>query len=59
VKQVRLSKAIPTLAVSADESPETTPLRVGAASVLSPRETIRSYGMFFDYLERKIGRPIE
>lgn len=59
VRQVRLSKVVPTSAISAYADPDTKPIRVAAASILSPQETIRSYGMFFDYLERKIGRPVD
>jgi phosphonate transport system substrate-binding protein len=35
------------------------PIRIAAASIVSPQETIRSYGLFFNYLEQKVGRPIE
>ncbi|ACL19250.1 phosphonate ABC transporter, periplasmic phosphonate-binding protein [Desulfitobacterium hafniense DCB-2] len=34
-------------------------LKVGVASVLSPRETLEEYDRFDEYLEKEIGRPVE
>ena len=34
-------------------------LRVGISSVLSPRETLANYQSLADYLQRKIGRPVQ
>ncbi|WP_242975883.1 phosphate/phosphite/phosphonate ABC transporter substrate-binding protein [Desulfosporosinus sp. FKB] len=34
-------------------------LRVGISSVLSPRETLENYQSLADYLQKKIGRPVE
>jgi len=34
-------------------------LKVGVASVLSPRETLEEYDKFDEYLEKEIGRPVE
>ena len=34
-------------------------LRVGVSSVLSPRETLDNYRVFAEYLEKKVGRPVE
>ncbi len=34
-------------------------LRVGVSSVLSPRETLDHYRVFAEYLEKKIGRPVQ
>ncbi len=34
-------------------------LRVGVSSVLSPRETRDNYRVFAEYLEKKVGRPVE
>jgi phosphonate transport system substrate-binding protein len=34
-------------------------LRVGISSVLSPRETIENYRTFTEYLQKKIGRPVQ
>lgn len=34
-------------------------LRVGVASVMSPRETREIYQSFAEYLQKKIGRPVE
>ncbi|OLN33164.1 phosphate/phosphite/phosphonate ABC transporter substrate-binding protein [Desulfosporosinus metallidurans] len=34
-------------------------LRVGISSVLSPRETLDNYQDLADYLQRKIGRPVQ
>lgn len=34
-------------------------LRVGVSSVLSPRETIESYSAFTEYLQKKVGRPVQ
>jgi phosphonate transport system substrate-binding protein len=58
-RQVRLTNTATTPAVPSDSSPETMPIRIAAASIVSPQETIRSYGLFFSYLEQKVGRPIE
>jgi phosphonate transport system substrate-binding protein len=35
------------------------PLRVAVATVISPRGTVESYSLLFDYLSEKLGRPIE
>lgn len=34
-------------------------LRVGISSVLSPRETLDNYKVFAEYLQKKIGRPVQ
>ena len=34
-------------------------LRVGVSSVLSPRETLDNYRIFAEYLEKKVGRPVQ
>ncbi|HZK84353.1 MAG TPA: phosphate/phosphite/phosphonate ABC transporter substrate-binding protein [Desulfosporosinus sp.] len=34
-------------------------LRVGISSVLSPRETLANYQSLADYLQKKIGRPVQ
>lgn len=34
-------------------------LRVGVSSVLSPRETLDNYRVFAEYLEKKVGRPVQ
>lgn len=34
-------------------------LKVGVSSVLSPRETLENYNKFAEYLEKKIGRPVQ
>lgn len=34
-------------------------LKVGVSSVLSPRETLENYRPFADYLQKKIGRPVQ
>ena len=36
-----------------------TPLRVGIAAVISPKETLRSYNEILDYLGEKIDNPVE
>jgi len=59
VRQVRLTNVASAPAVPADSSPETMPIRVAAASIVSPQETIRSYGLFFNYLEREVGHQID
>jgi len=58
-RTVRFSSPASQQEVAADASPETKPLRVAAASIISPQETIRSYGLFFAHLEKQVGRPIE
>ncbi|WP_374711573.1 substrate-binding domain-containing protein [Symbiobacterium terraclitae] len=59
VREVHLADLAPSHAVPADASLDTKPIRVAAASMISPQETVRSYGVFFAYLEEQIGRPIE
>lgn len=56
-REVSLSRQVPEAEVTANPGPEA--IRIAAASVISPQETARSYGTFFAYLEKKIGRPIE
>lgn len=56
VSLYRVDPAVPTLPAG-DPAPE--PLWVGAAPVVSPQETLRSYGSLFAYLGRKLGRPVE
>lgn len=34
-------------------------LKVGISSVLSPRETLENYHLFTEYLQKKIGRPVQ
>jgi len=58
-RDVSLTRIASAQAVAPDSNPATKPLRVAAASIVSPAETIRSYGAFFAYLEKQIGRPIE
>jgi ABC-type phosphate/phosphonate transport system substrate-binding protein len=38
---------------------ETTPLRVAIAAVISPQGALESYSPLLDYLETKLGRPVE
>ncbi len=59
VREIRLSNVAPSQSVPADASPETKPVRVAAASIISPQETIRSYGVFFAYLEDSVGHSVE
>jgi len=59
VREVRLSNVAPSQSVPADASPVTKPVRVAAASMISPQETIRSYGVFFAYLEESVGHSVE
>lgn len=56
---VRLYHTSPSPAVSASSNPEMKPIRFAAAPIISPQETMRSYGLFFAYLEKRVGRPIE
>lgn len=56
---INLSPAPAAVSVFAETNPETKPIRIAAVSVLSPQETARHYGLFFAYLEKKLGRPIE
>lgn len=59
-QEVSLSRTIPMPTPRTQEHPAATqPIRVAAASVISPKETVRSYGALFSYLERQVGRPIE
>lgn len=59
IREVSLTATAPAGTVTGDVSPEDRPLRIAAASVISPQETVRSYGVFFAYLEKQIGRPLE
>ena len=38
---------------------DTLPLRVAVAAVISPQGTAESYAALFEYLEQKLGRPVE
>jgi len=38
---------------------DVTPLRVAVAAILSPEGNIESYGALADYMELKLGRPVE
>lgn len=58
-RTVSLHRIAPPGTVPADANPVTRPLRIAAASIISPRETIRNYGGLFAYLEGKVGRPTE
>lgn len=40
-------------------SPNADPLRVAIAAVISPQGTLESYAPFLNYLETKLGRPVE
>lgn len=59
VRSVSLHETAPTGSVAAEANPQTTPIRIAAASIISPQETIRSYGLFFAYLENRVGQPLE
>lgn len=59
VRQVSLAKVDPAAAMQPVAGAGVTPLRVVAASLISPQETMRSYGAFFAYLGRELGRPVE
>ena len=59
VRRVSLRQVDPTLASPARGGDEPPSLRIAAAPVVSPSETLRSYGTLFDYLGRKLGRPIQ
>lgn len=59
VTRVSLYRTEPVPEASAAGGADTAPIRIAAASILSPQETLRSYGAFFAYLEKKVGRPIE
>lgn len=59
IERVSLQDVTPPDAIPAQTIPERAPIRVAAASIISPQETVRTYGAFFQYLERKVGRPVE
>lgn len=58
---------LPQVSLSSSEHSLTNPqplenknvLKVGISAVLSPRETIENYGAFTEYLQKKIGRPVQ
>ncbi|MCB8816659.1 substrate-binding domain-containing protein [Desulfosporosinus shakirovi] len=61
------TEGLPTVSVKPTDYSLTNPqpmenqnvLRVGISSVLSPRETLANYQFLADYLQRKIGRPVQ
>lgn len=55
-RQVHLSQLAPL----PQEGPTAiVPLRVAIAAVISPRGTVEGYRPLLDYLQRKLGRPVE
>lgn len=59
VTRVSLHRTGPAPEVPDAGAADAAPIRIAAASILSPQETLRSYGAFLAYLEKKVGRPIE
>lgn len=61
------SEGLPTVSVKPTDYSLTNPqpmenqnvLRVGISSVLSPRETLANYQSLAEYLQKKIGRPVQ
>lgn len=58
---------LPQVSIKPSDPSQTNPqplenrdvLKVGISSVLSPRETVENYQPFADYLQKKIGRPVQ
>lgn len=58
---------LPQVSIKPSDHSQTNPqplenkdvLKVGISSVLSPRETVENYQPFADYLQKKIGRPVQ
>lgn len=61
------STNLPMVSLKSSDHSQTNPqplenqntLRVGVSSVLSPRETLENYRSFAEYLQKKIGRPVQ
>ncbi|MBI2915089.1 MAG: phosphate/phosphite/phosphonate ABC transporter substrate-binding protein [Firmicutes bacterium] len=58
-KQVRLSSGHNQSVPPAPVTPAKLPLRIAVAAVISPKETMKAYGGFVQYLSRKLDRPVE
>lgn len=56
---VNLANLDPTLASGAPGISPRPVLRIGPATAFSPKETLLLYGPLFDYLSRRLGRPVE
>ncbi|HYG57204.1 MAG TPA: phosphate/phosphite/phosphonate ABC transporter substrate-binding protein [Symbiobacteriaceae bacterium] len=56
---VQFTKTAPADQIAPQSSAAYQPIRIAAASIVSPQETLKSYGKFFIYLGNKVGRPIE
>lgn len=57
-KKINLSEIDPTVGQTQNGSPD-KPLRIAVASVLSPKETVKSYNLFLNYLQQKTGRQVK
>jgi len=57
-KKIKLSEIDPTVGQTQKENTD-KPLRIAVASVLSPKETVKSYNLFLTYLQEKTGRKVQ
>lgn len=55
----RVSLAEPGHSSTLATAGETRPFRVAIAAVISPQSTVEEYLPFLDYLEKRLGRPVE
>ncbi|MCL4426679.1 MAG: phosphate/phosphite/phosphonate ABC transporter substrate-binding protein [Firmicutes bacterium] len=58
-RRVTLSSSAKGLPTHNNRDPEKPPFRLAISSVVSPKETIRSYQALITYLSQKLGRPVE
>lgn len=58
-RPVQLTKTAPVEAIGSRGASTEEPIRIAAASIVSPQETLKSYGKLFVYLGNKVGRPVE
>ena len=57
-KKIKLSEIDPTVGQTQSGSVD-KPLRIAVSSVLSPKETVKSYNLFITYLQEKTGRKVQ
>lgn len=63
----QINQSLPQVSLKPSDHAQSNPqplenkdvLKVGVSSVLSPRETLENYHAFAEYLQKKIGRPVE
>lgn len=59
VRRVDLNRIGDSSGAPASSPESVLPLRIAMASLISPAEMARSYGPFYAYLQKRLGRPVE